>query len=110
VVKTLTKVVPLADYRLLLAFAGGECRVFDVAPYLARGIFKALRNKPLFDAVRISFDTIAWPNGADFCPEVLYSESQPIPPGLSGIGVAEADTPYLPPNRGRVSPPSEEAT
>lgn len=70
----------MVDYKLLLTFAGGEFRVFDVAPYLSKGVFRALREKPLFDAVRISFDTIAWPNGADFCPEVLYLKSQPVAP------------------------------
>jgi len=79
-VKAVIRVVPLADYRLLLTFAGGECRVFDVAPYLSKGVFQSLREKPLFDAVRISFDTIAWPNGADFCPEMLYLKSQPVAP------------------------------
>ena len=61
--KAVTGVVPLADYQLLLSFAGGESRVFDVAPYLGKGAFAALRDKALFDAVRISFDTVAWPNG-----------------------------------------------
>jgi hypothetical protein len=78
--KAVTGVVPLANYQLLLTFAGGESRVFDVAPYLAKGVFALLREKTLFDAVRISFDTIAWPNGADFCPELLYANSRVLAP------------------------------
>ena len=76
-----TGVVPLADYQLLLTFADGESRVFDVAPYLGKGVFAPLREKALFEAVRISFDTIAWPNGADFCPELLYANSRAVAPG-----------------------------
>ena len=80
--KAVMNVVPLPDYRLLLTFAGGERRVFDVTPYLGKGVFGVLKEKSLFDAVRVSFDTIAWPNGADLCPELLYCESQPMQPDL----------------------------
>ena len=78
--KAVTGVLPLADYQLLLTFADGESRVFDVAPYLGKGVFAVLREKALFDAVQISFDTIAWPNGADFCPELLYANSRAVAP------------------------------
>ena len=69
------EVRPLRDFGLLLTFDNGELRRFDVRPYLDRGIFVALRDPSLFDAVRVSFDTVEWPNGADLCPEVLYEES-----------------------------------
>ena len=78
--KAVTGVVPLADYQLLLTFAGGESRLFDVTPYLGRGVFAVLREKAVFDAVQISFDTVAWPNGADFCPELLYAKSRAVAP------------------------------
>ena len=78
--RAVTDVVPLADYQLLLTFAGGESRLFDVAPYLGKGVFALLRDRALFDQVRISFDTVAWPNGADFCPELLYAKSRAVAP------------------------------
>jgi len=68
-------VKPLKDYRLLLTFDNGEQRVFDVEPYLSRGIFAELREPGRFNTVRVSFDTVEWPNGADLCPEVLHGES-----------------------------------
>jgi hypothetical protein len=71
-------VAPLADYRLLLTFDNGERRQFDVKPYLAQGIFAALKDPAIFNSVRVGFDTIQWNNGADLCPEVLYAESQPL--------------------------------
>ncbi len=71
-------VKPLEDYRLLLTFDNGEERVFDVEPYLSKGIFAELREPGRFNAVRVSFDTVEWPNGADLCPEVLYEESVPL--------------------------------
>ena len=72
-----TEVVPLADYRLLLTFDGGHRRVFDMRPYLDKGVFAELNTPGVFKSVRVSFDTIEWSNGADLCPEVLYSHSVP---------------------------------
>jgi hypothetical protein len=89
--KAVTAVVPLEDYRVLLTFAGGERRVFDMSPYLGKGVFTALRERAVFDAVRISFDTIAWPNGADLCPELLYAESKPAAPD-AGFTAGAAQT------------------
>ena len=87
--KSVKTVAPLSDYRLLLTFQGGERRVFDVKPYLGTGVFAALREKSLFDSVRVSFDAIAWANGADLCPELLYAESRPVEPGVRGEAEAE---------------------
>lgn len=76
--RAVTSVVPLENYQLLLTFSGGKSRVFDVSPYLEKGAFAPLREKAVFDSVRISFDTVAWPNGADFCPEMLYANSRAV--------------------------------
>jgi hypothetical protein len=67
----------LADSQLALGFENGERRVFDVKPYLAKGIFAELRDLSLFRRVRVCFDTVEWSNGADLCPEVIYAESKP---------------------------------
>jgi hypothetical protein len=79
-------VKPLDDYRLLLVFDNGDRRVFDVKPYLDKGVFRNLRNPEVFNSVRVSFDTVEWSNGADLCPEVLYCQSQPAE---SGAAVAD---------------------
>jgi hypothetical protein len=68
-------VKPLANYRLLLSFDNGEKRVFDVRPYLNKGVFSQLRDVAVFNSVRVSFDTVEWSNGADLCPETLYRDS-----------------------------------
>ena len=68
-------VVPLADYQLLLTFDNGERHIFHVKPYLDKGIFSALKDPAAFGSVHVSFDTIEWSNGADLCPDALYSES-----------------------------------
>jgi len=81
----LKAVVPLPDYQLLLTFDNQEQRQFNMKSYLDKGIFAELKDENLFRSVRVNFDTIEWPNGADLCPEVLYvkSESAIKPPVYS---------------------------
>jgi hypothetical protein len=51
-------------------------RIFDVKPYLDTGLFKTLKDENVFRKVRVSFDTIAWANGIDLDPEVLYEQGR----------------------------------
>ena len=69
---TIKDVKSLDDYFLLLTFENGEKKLFDVKPYLNMGKFKELKDKKLFESVKISFDTIQWDNNLDFDPEFLY--------------------------------------
>jgi len=69
------KVDPQPDYKLQLTFENMEVREFDMNSYLNTGAFKSLKDVDLFNRVKISFDTVEWPNGVDLDPEVLYSES-----------------------------------
>ncbi len=68
-------VQPLPNYQLMLTFANGERRQFDMTPYLETGIFTELKDISLFNTVRVSFDTIEWDNEADLDPEILYKNS-----------------------------------
>lgn len=76
----------LDDYELEVSFENGECRRFDVKPYLGRGILMRLRDRSLFQAVRAVAGSVEWPGGLDLSYETLYVESQPIVP------TAEAET------------------
>ena len=69
-------VEPLNDYKLLLTFENGEKRIFDVSPYLDKGIFKELKDEEKFNTVRVSFDSIEWCNQADLDPEFLFEKSK----------------------------------
>jgi len=69
------EVEPLEDYQLLLTFENGEKRIFDMKPYLDKGIFQELKDKKKFKTVRVSFDSIEWANQADIDPEILYEKS-----------------------------------
>ena len=70
-----TDVKPLSEYKLLLTFENGEKRVFDMKPYLDKGIYKELKDESKFRSVRVSFDSIEWCNQADIDPEFLYEKS-----------------------------------
>ena len=72
------KVTPLENYTLELRFEGEEVRLFDVKPYLNFGIFQELKDNNYFNTVKITFDSISWPNGQDFSPETLFLKSIPI--------------------------------
>ncbi len=65
------------DYTLTLVFTNGEVRRFDVEPYLDRGIFRQLRDRAVFEAVRPVLGSIQWPGGQDLCPDTLYLDSVP---------------------------------
>jgi hypothetical protein len=68
-------VKPLEDYHLLLKFENNEERVFDVKPYLEIGKFQELKDKSLFNSVKVCFDSIEWANQLDLDPELLYEKS-----------------------------------
>lgn len=71
------EVKTLNEYKLLLTFENGEVRLFDMSPYLEKGIFRELKDLSLFKSARVSFDTVEWENEADIDPETLYEDSVP---------------------------------
>ena len=71
------QVRPLKDYQLELIFENGEQRIFDVKPYLKRGVFVRLQNRATFQAVRVVAGSVEWPGELDLSYDTLYLESQP---------------------------------
>ena len=69
-------VKPLENYELLIIFDNGEQKIFDVKPYLNHKAFLELKNKKLFNTVKIGGLSIEWANGADICPDELYNNSK----------------------------------
>lgn len=67
----------LDDYQLTLEFENGERRIFDLTPYLCRGIFIRLQNRALFQAARVVAGSVEWPGGLDLSYDTLYLEGQP---------------------------------
>lgn len=69
-----TEVQALDGYRISVSFEDGKRGVFDMRPYLGRGVFKALENPAYFRLVSVENGTASWPNGADMAPERLYTD------------------------------------
>lgn len=72
-------VSPLDDFKRSLLFDSGEVRVFDVTPYLDKGIFKELKNGIYFKQVRPFFGGAGWSHGQDLSADTLYLESTASP-------------------------------
>jgi hypothetical protein len=71
-------VEPLDGFRVRLSFEDGTQRDEDLTVYLLGPIFEPIRNDPdVFRSVRVEGGTVAWPNGADIDPDVLYYGLRP---------------------------------
>lgn len=67
----------MRDYRLELSFTDGTTRELDFRQRIVGrgGVFRELEDVGFFERVQVDPEagTIVWPNGVDFCPDVLYS-------------------------------------
>ncbi len=74
---TITDVRVLDGYRIELTFSDGAGGVVDLANRIIgrAGIFEPLEDLQFFRQVSVDRElgTIVWPNGADFCPDLLYA-------------------------------------
>lgn len=74
----------ICDFRLELSFTDGTTRELDFRQRIVGrgGVFRQLEDVGFFKQVQVDPEagTIVWPNGVDFCPDVLYSlaTSKPI--------------------------------
>ena len=72
-----TKVKVLPEYVLLITFNNGESRLFDFTPLLDKPAFIPLRQKALFNSVRIDHGFPIWQDGEiDISPEYLYENGK----------------------------------
>jgi len=67
-------VEPLPDFRIYVEIADGRRGVFDMKPYLDRGVFRELRDVHYFNQVYVLLGAVTWPNEQDIAPETLISE------------------------------------
>ena len=67
----------LGDYRLELTFTDGTTGQLDFKERVVGrgGVFQPLEDVSFFRQVQVDPEagTLVWPNGVDFCPDVLYS-------------------------------------
>jgi hypothetical protein len=62
----------LDDYKLKLLFTNGDTKVFDVAPYLEKGIFAELKDREYFQQVKVVSGAVEWPREQDFSYDTLF--------------------------------------
>ena len=73
-------VEPLQSYVVRLTFTDGAIKDVDLQPLLRGPVFEPIcrdRNEFLRVFVDPESETIAWPNGADLDPDVLYKGLKP---------------------------------
>jgi hypothetical protein len=74
------------DQVVQIEFEDGSVRQLDLSPLMHGPIFdEILENQALFRKITVAGGTLAWPNGADIDPDVLYY-------GLTPASVSEIDT------------------
>ncbi len=71
-------VKPLSNYRIYVEIEDGRSGIFDLKPYLDRGVFRELREVNYFNQVGILLGAVTWPNDQDIAPETLISELRPL--------------------------------
>ena len=80
-----TQVCWIGEYRLGLGFTDGTRGELDLRDRVVGrgGVFAPLEDLAIFRRAAVDQEagTIVWPNGVDFCPDVLYSlvTGKPIP-------------------------------
>src|SRR5262245_8407154 len=70
-------VQPLPDYRIYVEIVDGRKGVFDLRPYLERGVFRELQDTHYFNQVGVLLGAVTWPHGQDIAPETLLAEMTP---------------------------------
>ena len=72
---------PLGNYTVRLTFTDGTRKDVDLVSVLWGPMFEPLRDPARFREVFVDEvgGTIAWPNGADICPDVLFYWPKPVP-------------------------------
>ncbi len=62
------------DYTLFVELSDGRSGIFDVKPYLDKGVFKQLKDKEYFKKVRPFFCGIVWPDEQDLSADTIAYE------------------------------------
>jgi len=70
----------VSEYKLKIQFANGKTKIVDLQGMLRgkKNLFLDLLDLDYFKKVECDGFSIVWPNGIDFCPDVLYNAGQDI--------------------------------
>ena len=66
------------DYTLFVELSDGRTGIFDVKPYIEKGVFRQLQDKKYFKQVKPFFCGIAWPNEQDLSADTIACELKKV--------------------------------
>lgn len=72
-------VCALPEYRLSVEFMDGLTGIVDLRDLVTSpqaGVFASLRDRTLFDRVRIEYGAVTWPGEIDLAPDAMYRAIQ----------------------------------
>jgi hypothetical protein len=78
-VVSVVAVEPLEDYKLRVTLSNGRKGIFDVSPFIGKGVFRELKDPRYFRRVYVDYDTVVWPHEQDIDPELIEMELQSEP-------------------------------
>ena len=81
---------PVEGYRLRIQLSNGKRGLFDVSPYLDKGVFHELKEPNYFSRVKVAFGGVMWPREQDFSAETIEYELEEESPHerLQGTGAS----------------------
>lgn len=68
---------PLPGNRLFVRFVDGLTGIVDLSALIASpnaGVFGALRDRSLFEKVRVDMGAVVWPGDLDLAPDAMHAE------------------------------------
>ncbi|MBE5853732.1 MAG: DUF2442 domain-containing protein [Lachnospiraceae bacterium] len=81
----IVQVIPNIDYTVTVYFSDGKITLYDVKPFLGKGVFQKIADVDTFvNRCRIIHDTLAWDVGEtedeciDIDPDTLYEAPEII--------------------------------
>jgi hypothetical protein len=72
-------VEPLENYKLRVKLSDGRKGIFDMSPYLEKGVFRELKDQRYFRRVYAGYGTVVWPHEQDVAPDTIEMLLQPEP-------------------------------
>ena len=75
-------VEPMEGCKLRIQLSNGKRGVFDVSPYLDKGIFHELKDLQYFRRVKVAFGGIMWPHEQDFSADTIEYDLEEESPNM----------------------------
>jgi len=75
-------VEPMEGHKLRIHLSDGKRGIFDVSPYLDKGVFHELRDPQYFSRVKVAFGGIAWPHEQDFSADTIEYDLEEESPNI----------------------------